>query len=1192
MIKAHFVQERSRIARLRTYFIGLLIDRISKCDVHDLDRIMMLFHLFVFLFIIEHQHRYLQSTHVEQRGSSSVADRLRRELNRASNTYSSNGVTCTTECRLLPGYGGRSQAELDALAHDMTQQILIDLRSGKLQRTDFNSPNWFEHRVAEKLSELQQQHQSDFERNVQSASNRFHQNREQQQFSVQSQQQQQQQQHNSQFQQQSQTQNFGYIQPISTGNTYQRVVEERHKEVNTNAVYPTVYHGATILQRNNCTDQFQRNILPYFNAQNQFNQRVESNRQISSAPTYIAPIGGDSYHMTQTIERKEHRTPQIPIVIPQQNSYTRHIEEEQREIKRNEVRPQIYGINQQSRNSHVETSRKHNVQIITPPTPVITRQNVYDTFYESEVVPNYRPRVTIDQNTQFHELEVRNREQIQPIIPVTSRTHIEKEEEQIERQYHQRPQVIQPQVSTSVTNEEYEVSHQVTQKPIVYPQNTITHTENEDVQTIHHTSRPQYPVFSHTTNHQSFNESRQTNENTQTIYQQPSSGNTVTTVKETHYVNILPQPANQYTIHYTEEEYLERLNRIQQELRRLGYGTLTEEEYNATISSGGFVHNGYKYLYNADRGRYEKTEKVDINEEEYHSLLRGLQNQLQLIGMQMTEREYNQTIENGYFVQNGVRYIYDSESGTYHRQEVTDDQYEVLKQRIQDESNRYGWSLTSHEINQTIATGELIINGHRYTLDKQTGVLVEGQEVQISEQEYRTILRRLQEQLQQLGFEQMTEKEYNHTINSGYFVRGGQKYRYNADIGRYEQVEITDEEYRVIVLKLKEALQRLNYRQMSEHEMNETIASGTFIRGGYQWTYNTESGEANAIRIASPNEEMTETEYDAIYRHLQTLLRSLGYPEMSQMEMKTTIISGTFSRGGNQWVYNPASGSFERIELSESEYNFRIGRLIEILTKLGIEKSSAEQRDIIYSGNFYHSGHRYEYDTLSGAFVQVQMTEEEYQERKRQLLEQLQQIGYGTMTESECRATINSGVFYYGGHEWVYNYQSKEYEMGKVSDKENGIVDDNYFNNIGFDNTQYGTSKTDEASKTNAFDIDKANKNTRPKEIISKNRGDQPPQTFEEDYDESEEVTQRIIQQTTQAATPRPRPLITTPTPIIASTISNDYNRHFESQRIIYSAPPPPEAEYEQRYHHKKTTYTQTSGYVSNVENESISITN
>lgn len=45
---------------------------------------------------------------------------------------------------------------------------------------------------------------------------------------------------------------------------------------------------------------------------------------------------------------------------------------------------------------------------------------------------------------------------------------------------------------------------------------------------------------------------------------------------------------------------------------------------------------------------------------------------------------------------NGVRYIYDSETGTYYRQEMSHDQYEVLRQRLQTESDRYGWGLMKY----------------------------------------------------------------------------------------------------------------------------------------------------------------------------------------------------------------------------------------------------------------------------------------------------------------------------------------------------------------------------------------------------------------------------------------------------------------------------------------------------------------
>lgn len=271
-------------------------------------------------------------------------------------------------------------------------------------------------------------------------------------------------------------------------------------------------------------------------------------------------------------------------------------------------------------------------------------------------------------------------------------------------------------------------------------------------------------------------------------------------------------------------------------------------------------------------------------------------------------------------------------------------------------------------------------------------------------------------------------------------------------------------------------------------------------------------------------------------------------------------------------VYRPSSGEFEHIDLSKIEYGYRLEKLNQILSKLGIQKTENEKYEIIYRGNFYHGGYRYEYDTSTGQFVQVHMTDAEYQQRKRLLLQQLSEIGYGTMTESECRITINSGVFYYGGHEWVYNYRSGRYEMGKITDRENGIVDDNYFTNIDKDHTHYETS----ANETERPPIDKPNK--RPKEIISKDRGDQPPQTYiEDDYDDETPKPAPIFIPTR----PPPRPIIVTPVPIAVSTSAySRYESHSErTQQIAYAVPPPPKAEVQQSYHRKKTTYSQQ--YVS-----------
>lgn len=1181
-----------------------------------------------------------------------LAEKLRQQFSHAllnggnsgyyktSNTYSTgntnNGVSCTTECRFSPKFTARSQQEIDTIARDMTNQIVSELRSGKIVRSQLNQPNWFENRVQDRLSQVIHEHQAEFDRNQQAAANRFHQQQTQTQthwnnnnlqqihqpIFTQSQQQQQ----NNFYQQQSQSQqNIGYIRPVVSGNSFQKVTEQHHHTQSHNSAVPTLVtvNGPSILEQENCTTETGAvyPTFPTFNVQNQFNRIHNQHHQSTNngGLVYVRPGGGGStLQQTTTIHRTENRVPQQPIIIPTQNTFHREINQEHHEI-RNQQRPIITiptqntfrEVKEEHREEHRQQQpiipiptqntfqheiREENHEIRNQQRPIVTipKQNTFRHEYEEhreihnqqqprpvvvpitqihtehhevinrdesdEIVPNYRPRVVINANTEFEELEVKN-------------------------QHRQQPVFIQPTISThSVTKEEENINRQSNQRPIIvrYPQQTIVQNVEEEVHTLHHNNQPQpqFPVITHNTETHVVNKTTNNNGHTHTVITRPiPGGHSTTTIDETHYVHIVPQPATQYTIQYNEEEYLERLNRIQQELQRLGYGTLTEEEYNTTI--GGFIHNGFKYLYNADRGRYEKTDRVEITEDEYYTQLRRLQNQLHQYGLhEMTEEEYNRTIDNGYFDQSGIRYVYDSENGHYYKQQMNDQQYLELRHNIQEEIHRIGWGdLTETELNQTIATGHIVINGHNYILNKETGHLEKGNRVEISEQEYRTILRRLQEQLYQLGFEQMTESEYNQTISTGHFVRGGNKYRYNSSIGVYEKVELTETEYDQIFNKLQETLKKMHYRQMSEHEVNQTIATGTFIRGGYQWTYNTETGETNAVRTSRPNEELTESEYRAIYNHLQSLITRIGYPKFTETEASEIIASGSFVKGGNEWTFKPEAGTFERIELSENERAYRVDRLIDILTRLNVQKDEGEIYEIINNGNFHFGGRIYEYDQASHQWVLVQMTEAEYRERVRQLLEQLARIGYGTMSESECRATINSGIFYYGGHEWVYNHASGIYEIGKASDKENGIIDDNHFNNIGFDRTQYGTSKNDTGHANNSFNIDNTNdpKNKRPREEISKDRGDQPPHVFIGDYDDSEEIVEPH-----KPLPPLPAPA-TTPRPIyqeIRQTVApSEANQHIyqkqEQTQTIFPVPTPTQETYEHHYR-KQTTYTGT----------------
>lgn len=82
----------------------------------------------------------------------------------SSSNTGSTGATITNPncniCAVLPSFTGKTQEELDIIAKNMTNQIISDMESGKLARSQINEPNWFENRVAQTLEELNKQKQS------------------------------------------------------------------------------------------------------------------------------------------------------------------------------------------------------------------------------------------------------------------------------------------------------------------------------------------------------------------------------------------------------------------------------------------------------------------------------------------------------------------------------------------------------------------------------------------------------------------------------------------------------------------------------------------------------------------------------------------------------------------------------------------------------------------------------------------------------------------------------------------------------------------------------------------------------------------------------------------------------------------------------------------------------------------------
>lgn len=397
-----------------------------------------------------------------------VAEKLREQFNTALTTAGAGGIggerfyqRCTTKCELQPGASGRTQKELDSIAIDMTNQIVTDLQSGKLTQVQVNQPQWYEHRVAEKLAELERQVQQQFQTQSQTSSSS-------KQFSSQSQQQQQHQ---------------SILQPVLDRNWHVHNVNEENCTIGGNP--PTFNlqnqlqsrrdHESHVMQQNGAT-------VPVFGGsyfkQNQF----QENRQTHGVQQPIVVRPSQSYHHSSSslVEKKESRNSPPPIVVqlPQQ-SY--HYEKEEREERRESATARPIIINSGgARTQHRETN---------------------DRYYHSEVVPNYRPRVTLD-NSYLRELEERsnhvrttNHVPVPIPTPVLSSSSSHTEEHRVTQNAAQRPLIYVPSrtVSTSTTNEEQRTENKV-QQPIYRPtvHETVSSSHHEE---RHEEQRQQRPIY-------------------------------------------------------------------------------------------------------------------------------------------------------------------------------------------------------------------------------------------------------------------------------------------------------------------------------------------------------------------------------------------------------------------------------------------------------------------------------------------------------------------------------------------------------------------------------------------------------------------------------------------------------------------------------------------------------------------------
>lgn len=603
----------------------------------------------------------------------------------------------------------------------------------------------------------------------------------------------------------------------------------------------------------------------------------------------------------------------------------------------------------------------------------------------------------------------------------------------------------------------------------------------------------------------------------------------------------------------TDEQYVERLSQVREQLESLGYTSLNEEIYNSTIFSGGFTHNGYKYLYNEQSGRFEQTDRIEEHGQEQHRQQTIEPTPSTSWQPQSHRQEERKEEERHHQHHEVVRRVQPLHLAVFNAI-TSDEEYRERYERLRHELYRLGYTdVTDAEYNETIANGGFAHDGYKHVWINENGRYEKSDRPQMNTDEmYGQINRELRRQLQTIGYtEQMSSQEINQTLSTGVFVRAGCKYIYNAATERYDRNEIGQEEKLQIFRRIQEILERLGYRQISMRENEQVLQRGQLIRGGWRWYYNAAGSTLEkSTDYVGENAELSTDEYAMFYKRVQDALRRLNYQQMSQKQCNATISSGQFERGGIRWRFNAESEQFERVELSQSDYMDRLQVLRNRLTELNHRVMSVEElRAIVYNGYFYHEGYRYEYNKETGHFERLEITDEEYAERLQRLRVQLKRIGFGEMTEQNCNETITSGVFYFNGYEWLYNFDTANYEQGQRSE---------------LGRHRYGSE-------------------------ISKNRGDQPPQHFNADY-ESEEVLEQEPGVGFYAAKPEVRlaaeptynqmaSATTTPQPTTRYNSEERHRQEYERHRELV-APPAPivRSEYERRYQRTQTSYVATNG--------------
>lgn len=250
----------------------------------------------------------------------------------------------------------------------------------------------------------------------------------------------------------------------------------------------------------------------------------------------------------------------------------------------------------------------------------------------------------------------------------------------------------------------------------------------------------------------------------------------------------------------SQSEYQQRLQQLDTELNRLGYNNVRFEMREEITRRGGFRHNGVQYGWQG--GRIVRLENqtseernvqrptvvvhqqpqvnrvVETKEEEYVRRWEELDGKIQQIkAINFNDFERNQTLETGVFIRNFAKYVYDNQTHDYVRETLSRDEADRIYERIQQMLKHYGYRQTTKlETDSLLDNGLFYRGGYRWVFESRNGAFSKSDQVgqfeELTQDEYQRIYDKVQQSLQQLGFDRFTEVQCNTAIVRGTFERG------------------------------------------------------------------------------------------------------------------------------------------------------------------------------------------------------------------------------------------------------------------------------------------------------------------------------------------------------------------------------------------------------------------------------------